>query len=92
MLQTAVAVASDNLQTKRRLFYLKTQSVLRCKHSPNVIKNSQLMFYSEIIDACSQIHTKQINTLRGQNAQYRTYRAVNTQRLSYKNQPVNAVQ
>ena len=50
------------------------------------------MLYSEIIAVCSQIHTKHINTLCGQNVEYRTYRAVNTLRLSYKNQSVNAVQ
>ena len=50
------------------------------------------MLYSEIIAVCSQIHTKHINTLCGQNVERRTYRAVNTLRLGYKNQPVNAVQ
>ena len=44
--------------------------------------------YSEIIAVCSQIHTKHINTLCGQNVERRKYRAVNTLRLSYKNQPV----
>ena len=48
------------------------------------------MLYSEIIAVCSQIHTKHINTLCGQNVECRTYRAVNTLRLSCK--PVNAVQ
>ena len=50
------------------------------------------MQYSEIIAVCSQIHTKYINTLCGQNVECRTYRAVNTLRLSYKNQSVNAEQ
>jgi len=50
------------------------------------------MLYSEIIAVCSQIHTKHINTLCGQNVECRTYRAVNTLRLSYKKQPVNSVQ
>ena len=50
------------------------------------------MLYSEIIAVCSQIHTKHINTLCGQNVECRTYRAVNTLRLSYKNQPLKAVQ
>jgi len=50
------------------------------------------MLYSEIIAACSQIHTKHINTLCGQKVECRTYRAVNTFLLSYKNQTVNAVQ
>jgi len=50
------------------------------------------MLYSEIIAVCSEIHTKYINTLCGQNVECRTYRVVNTLRLSYKNQSVNAVQ
>jgi hypothetical protein len=50
------------------------------------------MLYSEIIAVCSQIHTKHINTLCGHNVECRTYRAVNTPRLGYKNQSVNAVQ
>jgi len=50
------------------------------------------MLYSEIIAVCSQIHTKHINILCGQNVECRTYRAVDTLRLRYKNQPVNAVQ
>ena len=50
------------------------------------------MLYSEIIAVCFQIHTKHINALCGQNVECRTYRAVNTLCLSYKNQPVNAVQ
>jgi hypothetical protein len=32
-------------------------------------KNSQLMLYREISAVCSRIHTKHINTLRGQNAE-----------------------
>jgi hypothetical protein len=50
------------------------------------------MLYSEIITVCSEIHTKHINALCGQNTECRTYRAVNTHCLGYKNQPVNAVQ
>ena len=33
----------------------------------SVIKTNQLMLYREIIAVCSQIHTKHINTLCGQN-------------------------
>ena len=33
----------------------------------SVIKTSQLILYREIIAVCSQIHTKHINTLCGQN-------------------------
>jgi hypothetical protein len=72
--------------------YLRTQSVPRSKHTPSVTKTNQSVLYSEIIAVCSQIHTKHINTLCGQNVECRTYRAVNTPRLSYKNQPVSAVQ
>jgi hypothetical protein len=35
-----------------------------------VIKTSQLMLYSEIIAVCSEIHTKHINTLCGQNIEF----------------------
>ena len=37
--------------------------------SDSVIKTSQLMLYREIIAVCSQIHTKHINTLCGQNVE-----------------------
>jgi len=52
------------------------------------------MLYREIMAVCSEIHTKHINTLCGQNVElyiFSTYRAVNTLRLGYKNRPVNAV-
>ena len=35
----------------------------------HVIKTSQLMLYREIIVVCSQIHTKHINTVCGQNVE-----------------------
>jgi tryptophanase len=35
----------------------------------SVVKTSQLMMYREIIAVCSQIHTKHINTLCGQNVE-----------------------
>jgi hypothetical protein len=50
------------------------------------------MLCSEIISVCSQTHTKDVNTLFAQNVECITYRAVNTLRLGYKNQSVNAVQ
>jgi hypothetical protein len=37
--------------------------------SISVVKNIQLMLYREIISVCSQIHTKHINTLCGQNVE-----------------------
>ena len=53
------------------------------------------MLYREITAICSQIHTKHINTLCEQKLELyiktQSYRAVNTLRLGYKNQPVNAV-
>ena len=45
------------------VFYLKTQSVPRSKHTHSrFIQTSQLMLYREIIAVCSEIHTKHINT------------------------------
>jgi len=35
----------------------------------SVIKTSQLMLYMEIMAACSEIHTKHINTVCGQNVE-----------------------
>ena len=35
----------------------------------SVIKTSQLMLYREIIAVCSEIHTKHIKTLCGQNVE-----------------------
>jgi hypothetical protein len=49
---------------------LKIQSVPRSKHSVCVIKTNQLMLYGEIIAVCSEIHTKHINTLCGQNVDF----------------------
>ena len=50
--------------------YVNTQSVPRKKTlSVSFIKTNQLMLYREIIAVCSQIHTKHINTLCGQNVE-----------------------
>jgi hypothetical protein len=49
--------------------YIKIQPVPRSKHSVSIIKTSQLMLYREIIAVCSEIHTKHINTLCGQNVE-----------------------
>jgi hypothetical protein len=35
-----------------------------------ILKTSQLMLYREIIALCSEIHTKQINTLCGQKVEF----------------------
>ena len=45
------------------------QPVPRSKHSISVIKTNQLMLYREIIAVCSEIHTKHINILCGQNVE-----------------------
>jgi hypothetical protein len=47
----------------------EVQSVPRSKHTLSVIKTSQLIMYREIIAVCSQIHTKHINTVCGQNVE-----------------------
>ena len=44
---------------------IKTQSVLRSKHSVSVIVTIHLTLYREILVVCSEIHTKHINTLCG---------------------------
>ena len=50
--------------------YVWIRSVPRSKHEVSVIKTSQLMLYREIIAVCSQVHTKPINTLCGQNVEF----------------------
>ena len=47
----------------------KIFSSYRAVNTPSVIKTSQLMLNSEIIAVCSQIHTKHINTVCGQNVE-----------------------
>ena len=44
----------------------------------SVIKTSQLMLYREIIVICSEIHTKLINTVCGQNTEYLNVKSVGT--------------
>jgi hypothetical protein len=56
--------------TEIKLDYISNiQSVPRSKHF-SVITTSQLMLYREIIAVCSEIHTKHINTLCGQNEEF----------------------
>ena len=57
MLNVKLAVYKDPVRTAQQT------------HSVSVIKTSQLMLYREIIAVCSQIHTKHINTLCGQNVE-----------------------
>ena len=49
--------------------YINTLSVPRSKHTVSVIKTSQLLLCKEIIAVCSEIHTKHVNTLCGQNVE-----------------------
>ena len=56
-------------QSQQPELNVKSQSVPRSKHSVSVIQTSQLMLYREIIAVYSHIHTKQINTLCGQNVE-----------------------
>jgi hypothetical protein len=60
--------------------YINTKCVPHSKHSVPVIKTSQLMLYREIIAVCSQIHTKHINTLCGQNVQLLNVKLVGASR------------
>jgi len=45
----------------------KQHSAVQC--SACLVKNSQLMLYREIMAVCSEIHTKHINTVCGQNVE-----------------------
>jgi len=71
ILMTAGAAYTRQTSSNRNYIYIyiymKTQPVPRSKHSVSVIKTSQLMLFSEIIAVCSEVHTKHINTLCGQN-------------------------
>jgi len=56
--------------------FIQTSSPYRTINTLSVTKTSQLMLYREIIAVCSQIHTKHINTLCGQNVVDSSGRAV----------------
>jgi len=51
------------------IHYTQIQPVPRSKHYISFVKTSQLMLCREIIAVCSQIHTKHLNTLCGQNVE-----------------------
>jgi hypothetical protein len=55
---------------ERRIIYKDPVRTAQESHSVSVIQTSQLMLYREIIVVCAQIHTKHINTLRGQKVEY----------------------
>src|SRR5215470_7957654 len=65
-----VCSRGEKLSEHLRYSRVNIQPVPRSKHSVSVIKTSQLMLYREIIAVCSEIHTKHINTLCGQNVQF----------------------
>ena len=54
---------------ERRIIYKDPVRTAQETHFVSVIKTSQLMLYREIIAVCSQINTKHINTLCGQNVE-----------------------
>ena len=60
-LNTDGAFALETRKTTGSEVYLRIQVVLR--------STSQLMLYREIIAVCSEIYTKHINTLCGQNVE-----------------------
>jgi len=50
--------------------YIKIHSLPHSKHIPShLLKTSRLTLYREIISVCSEIHTKHINTLCGQDVE-----------------------
>jgi hypothetical protein len=58
-----------NGKYKKPELYLNIQFVPHSKHSP-VIKTNQLRLCKENRGLCSEIHTKHINTLCGQNVEF----------------------
>ena len=76
---TFVVVKRFNpLSTKLYLSDLKTQIVPRSRHSASVLKTDKLMLYREMIAVCSEIHTKHINALCGQNTEFLNVKAGGT--------------
>jgi len=52
------------------MHYFDSVRTAQWTHSISVIKTSQLMLQMEIIAVCSQLHTKHINILCGQNVEF----------------------
>ena len=67
------AVSLTVVKTEIKLDYILTLSPYR---AVTVIKTSQLMLYREINAVCSEIHTKHINPLCGQNAEFQNVKMV----------------
>ena len=76
------------LKAKVNVNCISTLSPYRAVNTPSVIKPSQLRLYREIIAVCSQIHTKHINTLCGQNAEL----YINTQSVPRSKHSVSVIQ
>jgi hypothetical protein len=58
-----IDLAKASVKDEAYLFYIRTQCLPRCKHSPPVIKTSLLMFYKVKVVFCSEIRTKHINAM-----------------------------
>jgi len=54
---------------ERRIILKDSVRTAQQTHSISVIQTSQLMLYREIIAVCTEIHTKHINALCGQNVE-----------------------
>ena len=67
--RASAVIGEDNLNYIYIYIYIYIKSVPRSKHFVSIVKTSQLMLYREIIAVCSQIHTKHIITLCGQNVE-----------------------
>jgi len=60
----------NTLKTPDSTFIIfKYPGPYRAVNTISVTKTGQLMLYREIIDVCSQIHTKHTNTLCGRNVE-----------------------
>ena len=55
---------------ERRIIYKYPVRTAQQTHTVLVTQTSQLMLYREIMAVCSEIHTKHINTVCGQNVEF----------------------
>jgi hypothetical protein len=68
MLTERTLLSFKPLRKKHNKLNLKAQFVPRSKHTPLDYQNLSLLYRAKV-DVCSQIHTKNINTLCGQNVE-----------------------